>query len=329
MPLVNPYTSGPSDTSPPVTIISVSGTVRDNGWYISDVEVTLAASDDDSGVASTEFSFDATTWNTYGAPLIITNEGTITIYYRSTDNVGNVEETKSETISIDKTPPDMIVDNPAAYGLYEMGMTLDFSAYDSHSGLSQLWGTLTDADDGSQSISTGYEPYVGVYTLVVKATDGAGNYAEGEPVFFVVYDPEGGFVTGGGWIYSEPGAYKPDLTLEGRATFGFVSKYKKGMTVPTGNTEFVFQTGDLNFHSSSYDWLVVTGSNYARFKGMGTMNGSGEYKFQIWAGDNAPDTFRIKIWTESTVGEVVVEDVVYDNGFDQAIEAGSIVVHTK
>jgi len=108
---------------------------------------------------------------------------------------------------------------------------------------------------------------------------------------------------------------------EGKATFGFVSKYKKGASVPEGNTEFQFKDGNLNFHSTSYDWLVVTGSNYAKFKGAGTINGQGDYKFQIWAGDNDPDTFRIKIWDANT------EVVVYDNGMDQAIGGGSIVVH--
>ena len=118
--------------------------------------------------------------------------------------------------------------------------------------------------------------------------------------------------------------------LLGKATFGFVSKYKKGATIPDGSTEFQFKAGDLNFHSSSYDWLVVTGSNYAKFKGAGTINGqlapSGEeYKFQIWAGDDTPDTFRIKIWYEVDDDE----NVVYDNGSAQPIEAGSIIVHTS
>ncbi len=111
----------------------------------------------------------------------------------------------------------------------------------------------------------------------------------------------------------------------GKATFGFVSKYKKGADVPTGNTEFQFKDGDLNFHSTSYDWLVVTGSDFAKFKGVGTINGQGDYKFQIWAGDDNPDTFRIKIWFEDGGSEVVV----YDNGMDQAIGGGSIVVHKK
>jgi len=45
----------------------------------------------------------------------------------------------------------------------------------------------------------------------------------------------------------------------------------------------------------------------------------------LWAGDNDPDTFRIRIWTE----ENEVEDVVYDNGGHQAISRGSIMVHKK
>jgi hypothetical protein len=112
----------------------------------------------------------------------------------------------------------------------------------------------------------------------------------------------------------------------GKANFGFVSKYKKGASVPTGNTEFVFQAADLNFHSSSYDWLVInqSGTN-AQFKGEGTINGEGNYKFMLWAGDGDPDTLRMKIWYEDNGSEVIV----YDNGMDQAIGDGSIIVHTK
>lgn len=167
--------------------------------------------------------------------------------------------------------------------------------------------------------------YAGITNLTLTVSDGQEHDAD--TTMLVVYDSDGGFVTGGGWIDSQPGDYVPNPALEGQANFGFVSKYKKGVTVPTGNTEFVFQAGDLNFHSSSYDWLVVTGSDYARFKGSGTINGTGDYKFMLWAGDDEPDTFRIRIWTEDEVsGE---ETVIYDNGSDQAIGGGSIIVHAK
>lgn len=161
-----------------------------------------------------------------------------------------------------------------------------------------------------------------IYEVCLIVNDGYINSAE-ECTTAVVYDPSGGFVTGGGWFISPPGAYTDDPSLEGKATFGFVSKYKKGASIPDGSTEFQFKAGNLNFHSASYDWLVVTGSNYAKFKGTGTINGQGNYKFQIWAGDGSPDTFRIKIW------DAITEEDVYDNGMDQAIGGGSIVVHNK
>jgi hypothetical protein len=118
--------------------------------------------------------------------------------------------------------------------------------------------------------------------------------------------------------------------LTGNANFGFVSKYKKGATVTTGNTQFSFSSGGLNFHSDSYEWLVVNqrGDN-AQFKGVGTINGqldanSQPYGFMRWAGDSESDSFRIRIWSELNG----VETDVYDNGFNQPSNGGSIVIHT-
>jgi hypothetical protein len=191
--------------------------------------------------------------------------------------------------------------------------------------LEYLWtqkDTLGSFDDSSSKNPNYTGSQAGITDLTLTVSDGQED--DFDNTMLVVYEPSGSFVTGGGWIWSPAGAYADDLLLEGKANFGFISKYKKGAQVPTGNTEFVFHAADLNFHSNSYDWLVVTGSNYARFKGVGTINGSGAYKFMLWAGD-APDTFRIKIWWED--GEI--ENVVYDNGMDQTIGGGSIVIHTK
>jgi PKD repeat protein len=191
-----------------------------------------------------------------------------------------------------------------------------------------------DLDDGTTD--SGVAPThsyteVGIYDVCLTVNDGALDSDPGCTIA-VVYDPDGGFVTGGGWIDSPAGAYIPDPDLSGKATFGFVAKYKKGASVPEGNTEFQFQAGGFNFHSESYQWLVVNqdGTN-AQFKGSGTVNGEldpngEEYKFMIWATDGDPDTFRIKIWWEDADG---VEHDVYDNGVEQAIGGGSIVVHTK
>jgi len=175
---------------------------------------------------------------------------------------------------------------------------------------------------GDGNVGTGDMPMhsyatPGIYDVCLTVNDG---YVDSEPActLAVVYDPAGGFVTGGGWIMSPEGAYTADPTLAGKATFGFVAKYKKGANVPDGNTEFQFKAGDLNFKSTSYEWLVVAG-NKAQFKGEGTINGQGSYKFMIFADDDSPDTFRIQIWDDG--------GTVYDNGSQHALGGGSIVVH--
>jgi len=106
--------------------------------------------------------------------------------------------------------------------------------------------------NGSGSV-TGNHAYAsaGVYTIKVTVTDDDNDSGESTFQFVVIYDPDGGFVTGGGWINSPAGAYIADPSLTGKATFGFVSKYQKGANVPTGNTEFLFKVADLNFKSTS------------------------------------------------------------------------------
>ena len=163
-----------------------------------------------------------------------------------------------------------------------------------------------------------------VVEILVCGTDTADNTGEPGYVLLAVYDPTAGFVTGGGWIDSPEGAYTANPSLTGKAIFGFVSKYKKGATVPTGNTEFQFKAGDLNFHSESYDWLVIAGHK-AMYKGTGTVNGVGNYGFMLSAIDGDPDMFRIKIWDKGS------DTVIYDNKQDgedgTVVAGGQIVIH--
>jgi hypothetical protein len=175
----------------------------------------------------------------------------------------------------------------------------------------------------------------GVYTVDVTVTDGCGASATMSFQFIVIYDPNGGFVTGGGFITSPAGAYVANPSLTGKANFGFVSKYLPGANVPSGNTEFQFKAAGLNFKSSEYEWLVVAGAK-AQFKGTGTVNGTGNYGFMLTAidgqinGGGGVDKFRIKIWDKNN-GDAIV----YDNqigGSDDAepttaIASGSIVIH--
>jgi hypothetical protein len=202
---------------------------------------------------------------------------------------------------------------------------------------SQSAATISPTADGG-FLATGSHTFAapGVYTLKLTVTDDDGGSSEAFFRYVVVYDPSAGFVTGGGWFNSPAGALVADPTKTGKATFGFVSRYQKGAKVPSGNTEFQFQAADLNFHSSDYEWLVVSGPQ-AQFKGTGTINGQGNYGFLVTAVDGAinggggVDKFRIKIWDKAT------DAVVYDNqpGAEEsssaatAIAQGNIVIQTS
>lgn len=182
--------------------------------------------------------------------------------------------------------------------------------------------------DGLTATSSHTYASAGVYTITVTVTDAGGNSVTQPFKYVVIYDPNGGFVTGGGWINSPGGAYTADPSLTGKATFGFVSKYQKGANVPTGSTEFQFNVAGLNFKSTSYSWLVVAGKK-AQYMGTGTINGAGEYGFMLAAIDGSPDKFRIRIGDPST-GTTIYDNMI-DSPFDSdpttALAEGSIVIH--
>jgi hypothetical protein len=175
----------------------------------------------------------------------------------------------------------------------------------------------------------------GLYSVIAQA----GGCTITEPVFLPVYDPNGGFVTGGGWIDSPAGASKLYPAATGKANFGFNAKYKTGKNNTNevdGNTNFQFKAGDLHFSSSVHHSmsLVISGAK-ATYTGEGTINGSGSYEFRLIAIDgdllgNSTDKFRIKIWTKGNPS-----DVIYDNqrGVSESSDdatvlgGGSIVIH--
>ncbi|WP_338648207.1 T9SS type A sorting domain-containing protein [Flavobacterium sp. KS-LB2] len=209
------------------------------------------------------------------------------------------------------------------------GVSVTFSLDNGNGVLLSYQATTNSAGVASTSVTS-------LPVEVYKVNVVAGSGCSFSIAYLPVYDPNGGFVTGGGWINSPVGAYIVDPTVTGKANFGFVSKYKKGSNVPEGNTEFQFQAGNLKFASSTYvsGSLVIAGSQ-AIYKGIGTINGSGSFNFMVSAvdgqinGGGGYDKFRIKIWNSS--------GVVYDNNIGLSdnstptdatkLGGGSIVIH--
>lgn len=272
------------------------------------------------------------------------------VTYTATDSSGNITSCSFNVTVVDKDPPvvgeivttlDPVQINSPVYTSADFTDSCTFNTH------TALWdwgdgdtssGDVTESE-GSGSVA-GDHTYTspGVYTVTVTVTDDCGNSSDiSKFQYIVVYDPDGGFVTGGGWIDSPEGAYNLNPTLTGKANFGFVSKYKRGTTTPTGQTEFQFKVADLNFHSASYEWLVVGGPR-AQFKGTGTINGEGNYGFILTAidgqipGGGGTDKFRIMIWNIGSGGGIVYDNqpgAPVDGDSATVIGGGSIVIHTK
>jgi hypothetical protein len=123
--------------------------------------------------------------------------------------------------------------------------------------------------------------------------------------------------------------------LTGRVDFAFASKYKTGATVPTGQSLLEFRAGNLTFLSDASEWLVVAGAR-AQYKGVGRINGKGDFGFLITAangqvnGEGSHAKLRMKIW-ERASGKVVYDNQLGapdDANPTTGIQGGAIVIHS-
>ncbi len=198
--------------------------------------------------------------------------------------------------------------------------------------------TVTQATGGGVVDDAFSFDEAGVYYVTLTVTDDDGEATESAPSIFVVYDPSAGFVTGGGWLDSPAGADRTNPEATGRANFGFVSKYKKGAKTPSGQTKFQFAAGDLKFESDTYQWLVVAGAR-AQYKGVGTINGQGNYGFMLTAidgqinGGGGIDRFRIKIWDRDNQDTIRYDNQAAADDDDNALPStalggGQILIHS-
>lgn len=103
------YSSNYSDTLAPKTTVLFEGQNGNNGWYKSDIKVSLQGTDEPngSGIAKIEYSLDkGLTVQKYTSPFTISTEGLTNLLIKSTDNAGNEESLQSLDVKIDKTAPE-------------------------------------------------------------------------------------------------------------------------------------------------------------------------------------------------------------------------------
>lgn len=165
----------------------------------------------------------------------------------------------------------------------------------------------------------------GVYRVTMQLTGSDGstasvnNFGDLESLV-VIYDPNGGYVIGGGWYPS----------ASGKTTFGFNSKYTNAKN-PKGEVQLTFD--GHQFDANNLEYLAISGAR-AQVGGFGKLDGDGPYNFILTMvdgqsqGGGGVDRIRMKIWHK------VSGKVIYDTqpGQSDAVDpttplgSGSIVL---
>ena len=199
----NPQTPGDDcgggstgDTTPPQTTNTLDPASPDGsgGWYKSPVKVTLAATDSTTARASTTPSTGSPAPRRGRATARRSRSVTTaryTVEYRSVDEAGNTEATRSVTFKIDKAAPTTTakLNGAAPAENYDGPVAVDLDATDATSGVK-----LTEIRvDGGE-----WKPYVEEETILNSAADLA-KWAQAGPGGLNWVDQDGGFArTSGG-----------------------------------------------------------------------------------------------------------------------------------
>ena len=177
----------PVDTTAPVTTVRTdpASPNGDAGWFTTAPRVTLTATDADSGVARTEYRTGSGAWTTYTAPFTITTQGLQVLEVRSVDKAGNIETAQSRDVKVDTGEPEVAISGIRArtYPSHKQA-TVAWTATDATSGVRNVRATLDGeaVEAGEWAMWTLSE---GRHTLVVTATDAAGNASSQSVVFTV------------------------------------------------------------------------------------------------------------------------------------------------
>ena len=130
------------DSTAPHTQAFLSGSAGTNGWYGSDVEVSLSATDNVSGVQSTFYRIDDGAIQDYSGPFVISALGQHTVEYWSVDNLKNTEVAQSVAVNVDTIAPSITAAaNPSTASKKPQPITVTIS------------GTVTDNISGVSDTS--------------------------------------------------------------------------------------------------------------------------------------------------------------------------------
>ncbi|WP_329612852.1 DUF1080 domain-containing protein [Streptomyces brevispora] len=190
---------GSEDTTAPETSAKVDGDRNADGAYIGQATVTVAATDEGSGVDTVEYAVGADgAWQPYTAPVVVNEVGAHAIRYRATDKAGNAAAGKTVEFTVaapptdDTTPPETsatVSGEKDDQGRFLGMATVTVTASDTGSGVNTIEYALGAAGAWQSYTGPVMVHEVGAQKVRYRATDKAGNAAAEKAVDFTVVEP--------------------------------------------------------------------------------------------------------------------------------------------
>lgn len=272
--------SAPSDTTPPVIVPSVSGTLGSNGWYVSDVTVSWSVTDPESTITSTSGC---------GSTTIASDTAGVTLTCSATSAGGTA--TASVTIKRDATAPTAVAaaaPDPNENGWNNTDVTVSFSGTDALSGIDACSeDVLLSSEGADQSASGTCTDKAG--NVSATATAGGINIDKTSPVVSLVGGPVDGASYYFGFVPAAPSCSASDALsgLDGDCSVGGYSTAVGTHTIMATATD---KAGNNASDTATYTVLAWTLNGFYKPVDMAPVwntvkNGSTvPLKFNVFAG---------------------------------------------
>lgn len=175
-----------ADIVPPTVSLDILEKNGENGWYTSDVNVKVNASDDNSGINRIQYLLNGSELNTYdGDKISLSKEGINELYVNATDNNRNTCNAAFKEIKIDKTMPVVSINvrEKQEFILNEL-YNVNWSVEDTISGINKYSCNIPNGTALDTSTA-------GAKTVNVTAVDNAGNKIIKIITYYVRYSYSG------------------------------------------------------------------------------------------------------------------------------------------
>jgi large repetitive protein len=283
------------DTTVPVTTAALSGTAGTNGWYSGPVQVTLAATENGSGLVNSYYTLDWGQPITYTGPFTISTSGVHRVFYWSADLAGNYEALQFLDIKIDVTAPSTQANTGGVIsnGWWRNPAQVYLTASESDSGVANSYYTIdggaTQTYAGTFNVSGG-----GTHTVTYWSVDALGN-TESQQSLTVKVD-----VTA------------PSTQLSASGTAGTNGWYRSSVQVSL--------TGTDNEGGVASTYFSIDGGPTQTYTSPFAVSGNGQHQVSFWSKDwlyntAAPQTAVIKIDQTAPATQNSVSGPAGGNGY--------------